>query len=139
MVHCGSVCISKRTICDCSCWLNLVARSPPSSCSCGVSQGSVLGPILFAVYTSPIVGVADAYQVNQQQYAELMTQLYAAFTKSTATASIYNVETSLVALKAWFVMNTVSPSTPTRQRLSKRQQFGESRTRQLHRPMRQGQ
>ena len=54
-----------------------------SSSSCvtlhtfGVPQGSDLGPLLVAVYTSPIAHIAAPYNVCQQQYAD-DTQLYVA-------------------------------------------------------------
>ena len=57
------------------------------SCTCGVPQGSVLGPILFNIYTSPIASIAESHNTRQQQYAD-DTQLYIAlsahiFSKST--------------------------------------------------------
>ena len=56
------------------------ARSPPSNCSCGVPQGSVLGPLLLVAYTSPIASIASSYDVQLAQYAD-DTQLYVALSK----------------------------------------------------------
>ena len=75
------------------------ASSAPSDCSCGVPQGSVLGPILFTVYVSPIASVAYEHHVNQQQYAD-DTQLYIVFTKQTSVSSILSRHlSSLVCAK----------------------------------------
>ena len=51
--------------------------STSTPCSVGVPQGSVLGPLLFPIYTSPIYTIAQTHHIEQQQYAD-DTQLYVA-------------------------------------------------------------
>jgi len=51
--------------------------SAVTPCTVGVPQGSVLGSLLFSVYTSLLSTIAQSHQVLQQQYAD-DTQLYVA-------------------------------------------------------------
>jgi len=60
------------------------ASSTVTDCCIGVPQGSVLGPILFCLYTSPIADIASQYSVSLQQYAD-DTQLYIACSVNDAT------------------------------------------------------
>jgi len=58
------------------------------NCNYGVLQGSVLGPLLFTIYTSPIVSVIAPFRnVHHAQYAD-HTQLYNALSTDGALTAI---------------------------------------------------
>ena len=80
------------------------ACSPLSDITSGVPQGSVLGPILFALYTSPISAIADVHGVLQQQYAD-DTQLYISVSAKTIAPNTRRLEACLSDLHAWFSHN----------------------------------
>jgi len=57
--------------------LPFVEFTNPSTCLPGVSQGSVLGTLLFFVYASPVGDVITSHQIQYHQYADDL-QLYTA-------------------------------------------------------------
>ena len=70
----------------------------------GVPQGSVLGPILLSLYTSPINSVVSQHSVHQQQYAD-DTQLFISITPTNYPANIHKLQSCFSALQGWFLHN----------------------------------
>ena len=73
-------------------------------CKYGVPQGSVLGPILFALHVSPVGNVINKAGLKHHQYAD-DTQLYVSFKSSDKQYAINQTEKTADAVRQWFVVN----------------------------------
>ena len=74
---------------------------------CGVPQGSILGPILFLLYTSPLGDIVRKYNINFHLYAD-DTQLY--FTFSPSCPNDFNfvkqqIEACVLEIDNWMTCN----------------------------------
>ena len=74
--------------------------SVPASVSCGVPQGSVLGPILFVLYTTPLSTVIERHSILHHSYAD-DTQLQNSATPDRLPNLIDSMRLCIDDIKDW--------------------------------------
>ena len=96
--------------------LHIYCRDPPHSTpsshlTCRVSQGSVLGPVLFNLYTTPLSSLISASSIPQPLYAD-DTQLFVSFVSKNFSSAINNLQSTIVLISSSMFFNylTLNPS-----------------------------
>ena len=71
----------------------------------GVSQGSVLGPILFILYTKPLTTLIRQHSIANQSFAH-DTQLYNSCCPDQIDAPVESMQDCILDVKTWMTANT---------------------------------
>ena len=78
--------------------------SQPTLLNCGVPQGSVLGPILFILYTKPLTTLIRRHSISNKSFAG-DTQLHDSCRPDQIDTSVQGMQNCISDVKTWMTSN----------------------------------
>jgi len=81
-------------------------ESTRSSLTCGVTQGSVLGPVLFLIYHADITAIARHHGLEMHSYAD-DTQLYFHADPTAADNKMHQLVACIEEISQWMCANSL--------------------------------